>query len=235
MIRKKCLHIIELLYSGPSLPNSWGNSWQNTAIDVLSPPPTSCENAAPIATPSIILCIVSPIIIIHPTELIFLREPQDELDNKLGMLSSWWWWWAFGFELVFSSALPLTCIINMQEKHKCSQSKTKFANCDYSSKGKCRLGQCKPWLQPMLQPNSNIHTLYVTFSRQSQVWYFSPQITNALCTNDVISQCMCYTFCSLKSVHHKQTSWISCTRIWCVQLVRRRGYAFCLICARRAN
>ena len=59
------------------LPSSCGNSWQNTAIDVLMPPeipelPPSA-NAAPMAKPSLMLWRVSPIMIIQATVDIFFR------------------------------------------------------------------------------------------------------------------------------------------------------------------
>ena len=53
------------------LPSSWGSSWQKTAMEVLIPPETPAlppsENAAPMASPSLKLWIVSPMIIIHAT------------------------------------------------------------------------------------------------------------------------------------------------------------------------
>jgi hypothetical protein len=64
--------------------------------------------AAPMAIPSVMLCIVSPIMIIHPTELIFFfSEPWEESVSIFGILSSWLWSSTFDFEH-FSSVLPLT-------------------------------------------------------------------------------------------------------------------------------
>lgn len=71
------------------LPSSWGNSWQNTAIDVLIPPDTPddppSEKAAPMAKPSLMLWRVSPIIIIQATAEIFFKgflAPSSSLNTE---------------------------------------------------------------------------------------------------------------------------------------------------------
>ena len=83
-----------------SLPNSWGSSWQNTAIEVLIPPETPelppSAKAAPMANPSLMLWRVSPIIIVHATVEIFLSEtfallPLLLTAEWLGKLSLFGW------------------------------------------------------------------------------------------------------------------------------------------------
>ena len=56
-----------------NIPNSWGTSWQNIAMEVLIPPNfpdgQSAEKAAPIANPSKKLWSASPRRIIQTTDL----------------------------------------------------------------------------------------------------------------------------------------------------------------------
>lgn len=69
-------------------PNSWGNSSQITATDILTPDNMLSEKAAPIERPSIKLWRPSPNIIIHAT------VPIVDCPFSKCIVCSWWWvWW----------------------------------------------------------------------------------------------------------------------------------------------
>lgn len=69
------------------IPSSWGNSWHKTARAVAKPAILSPLNAAPIAKPSVRLCMPSPMITIHVT------EPKVSL---CWSMLSWLCWWFMG-------------------------------------------------------------------------------------------------------------------------------------------
>ena len=78
---------IAYIFVGGIIPSSWGSSWHNTARAVAKPATLSPLNAAPIAKPSVRLCMPSPMITIHVT------EPKVSL---CWCTLSWLCWWFMG-------------------------------------------------------------------------------------------------------------------------------------------
>lgn len=86
------------------IPSSWGSSWHKTARAVAKPATLSPLNAAPIARPSVRLCMPSPMITIHVT------EPKVSLH---WYTLSWLCWWFMGTRSVSS----VTTICESEKKN----------------------------------------------------------------------------------------------------------------------